>query len=144
MQCLQTQQLDPILLSPKFPGVDTCFGAAFCHACNQLCLQEGTGKARTQPRTFRFADSPRNHHWHSQSISESIFHGATQWPSRLCASLQIFLVLVRHKTPSPRHSHHLLQHKLKLTPSVYGCITTPDRVAEHSREPRPLQTVPFL
>lgn len=49
MQCLQTEQLDPIPLSPKLPGFDTCFGAAFCHACYQLCLQRGLGKQGHSP-----------------------------------------------------------------------------------------------
>lgn len=130
MQCLHVQRLDLIPLSPKLPGFDTHFGAAFCHVRNQLCLREGTEKATIQPRTFRFADSPQNHHWHSQSISESIFHGATQRQNRLSASLQLSLVLARHKSPSSPFP----------PPPPAQALVTPSVAA--SPPPRGLQSMP--
>lgn len=125
MQCLQTQQLDLIPLSPKllrFNRFNIHFGAAFCHVHNQLWLWEGTEKVRTQPSTAGFADFPQNCHQPFQSISEGTLHGATQRQSRLSASCRFSLVLVRNKSlfPIPTTS-------CSTSPgdTFTDCITTP-------------------
>lgn len=56
---------------------------------------------RTQPSIVGFADFPQNCHQDSQNISGGTFHGATQRQSRLGASLQFSLVLVRNKSLFP-------------------------------------------
>lgn len=77
---------------------------------------------RTQPSIVGFADFPQNCHQHSQNISGGTFHGATQRQSRLGASLQFSLVLVRNKSlfPVPTTS-------CSTSPgdTFNDCITTP-------------------
>lgn len=77
---------------------------------------------RTQPSIVGFADFPQNCYQHSQNISGGTFHGATQRQSRLGASLQFSLVLVRNKSlfPVPTTS-------CSTSPgdTFNDCITTP-------------------
>lgn len=140
MQCLQTQQLDLIPLSPKLPGFNTHFGAAFCHVHNQLGI---------------WGD------WESEDIAQHcwIFRFPSELPSSLPEHFRRHIPWCNTKAKqtwcfSPvlpgldeeqvsfPNSHHLLQHKLRW--HLHWLHNHPSRDTKHPREPRLLHIELFF
>lgn len=140
MQCLQTQQLDLIPLSPKLPGFNTHFGAAFCHVHNQLGI---------------WGD------WESEDIAQHcwIFRFPSELPLSLPEHFRRHIPWCNTKAKqtwcfSPvlpgldeeqvsfPNSHHLLQHKLRW--HLHWLHNHPSRDTKHPREPRLLHIELFF